>query len=102
MNVSLHSTITHSKVAENAVQAACGPLSKVKVFADQEDISLEYCDQPDADADCSMAIDGRAVRHIRLDCRIALVDAKRPREFVIGKTERIDRKIIEEQAPWFL
>lgn len=29
-------------LAENAIQAACGPERKVKVFADQEDISMEY------------------------------------------------------------
>lgn len=89
-------------LAENAVQAACGPVSKVKVFADQEDISLEYCDNPNVDTDCNLTIDGRPVRHIRLDCRIALVDENRPREFVIAKTKKIDRKIIEEEAPWFL
>lgn len=65
-------------VAENAVQAACGPASKVKVFADQEDVSLEYCDQEDADTDCTLTIDGKPVRHIRLDCRIGLVDQDRP------------------------
>jgi hypothetical protein len=89
-------------LAENAVQAACGPSSKVKVFADQEDISLEYCDDPDVDSDCNLTIDGRPVRHIRLDCRVALVDENRHREFVVGKTKKIDRKIIEEAAPWFL
>lgn len=89
-------------LAENAVQAACGPARKVKVFAGQEDISLEYCDNPNADADCSMKIDGRPVRHIRLDCRIALVDEDRPREFRLLKTQKINRKIIEEEAPWFL
>lgn len=89
-------------LAENAVQAACGPGQKVKIFADQEDISLEYCDEPDVDTDCVLSIDGRPVRHIRLDCRVALVDGDRPREFLIGKTKKLDRKIIEEDAPWFL
>ena len=89
-------------LAENAVQAACGPERKVKVFADQEDLSLEYCDAPDVDSDCAMRIDGRPVRHIRLDCRIALVDEKRPREFKLLKTQKMNPKIMEEAAPWFL
>jgi len=89
-------------MAENAVQAACGPLSKVKVFADQEDISLEYCDRADADTDCTLTIDGRPVRHIRLDCRVGLVDADRPREFVLQKTRKLDRNNLVEEAPWFL
>lgn len=89
-------------LAENAVQSACGPERKVKVFADQEDISLEYCDSPDVDTDCSMKVDGKPVRHIRLDCRVALVDESRPREFKPFLTEKIDRKFIEEEAPWFI
>jgi hypothetical protein len=89
-------------LAENAVQAACGPAQKVKIFADQGDISLEYCDEPDVDTDCVLSIDGRPVRHIRLDCRVALVDGDRPREFMIAKTKKLDRKTIEEDAPWFL
>jgi pyrimidine deaminase RibD-like protein len=88
-------------MAENAVQAACGPRSRVKVFADQEDMSLEYCDE-DVDNDCVLAIDGRPVRHVRLDCRVALVEEGRPREFMIAKTQKINRKILVEEAPWFL
>lgn len=89
-------------LAENAVQAACGPERKVRVFADQDDISLEYCDEPDVDKDCALTIDGRPVRHIRLDCRVALVDDERSRELSILPTQKVDRKIIEEEAPWFL
>lgn len=89
-------------LAENAVQAACGPERKVKVFADQEDLSLEYCDAPEVDQDCAVQIDGRPVRHIRLDCRVALFDENRPREFVLAKTAKLNRKHLEEQAPWFL
>lgn len=89
-------------IAENAVQAACGPQSKVKIFADQEDISLEYCDNLDVDEDCVLTIDGKPVRHVRLDCRLALVDAERPREFDVTKTQKITRKILTEEAPWFL
>lgn len=89
-------------LAERAVQGACGPESKVKVFTNPEDISLEYCDNPDADSDCSLTIDGRPVRHVRLDCRVALVDPERPREFVIAQTKALDKEIIEEEAPWFL
>lgn len=89
-------------MAENAVQAACGPQSKVKVFADQEDISMEYCDQADMDTDCVLTIDGRPIRHVRLDCRIALVDETRPREFSVAETQQLNHKVLVEQAPWFL
>lgn len=89
-------------IAENAVQAACGSERKVKIFADQEDISLEYCDEPDTDTDCSFTLDGRPIRHVRLDCRVALVEEKRQRTFQHAGTKRIDRNFIEEQAPWFL
>lgn len=89
-------------LAERAVQGACGPESKVKVFAAQEDISLEYCDEPEADGDCTLTVDGKPIRHVRLDCRVALVDSERPRDFVLHKTKPIDRKVIEEDAPWFL
>ena len=88
-------------LAENAVQAAVGPQSQVKIFSDQSDLSLEYCDNPEAEDDCSMTIDGRPVRHIRLDCRVALMSEKRPRELVMAKTE-VFNKVVEEEAPWFL
>lgn len=88
-------------LAERAVQGACGPESKVKVFTNAEDISLEYCDNPQADSDCALTVDGKPVRHIRLDCRVALVDPTRPREFVIAKTVKLDERL-EEEAPWFL
>lgn len=89
-------------MAENAVQAACGPQSKVKVFADQEDISMEYCDNVDVDDDCVLTVDGTPVRHVRLDCRVGLVDENRPREFLIAETQKLDRKMLVERAPWFL
>jgi len=89
-------------LAERAVQAACGPERKVKVFSEQEDISLEYCDQEDADNDCVLTVDGRPVRHVRLDCRVALHDEERPREFQPQKTTKMNARIIEEEAPWFI
>ncbi|GAX25020.1 hypothetical protein FisN_2Lh304 [Fistulifera solaris] len=89
-------------LAENALQSACGPARKVKVFADQEDISLEYCDEPEADMDCRMNIDGRPIRHVRLDARLVLVDDERPREFMKPTMRALDRRYVEEQAPWFL
>ena len=112
-------------LAEQAVRAACGPVScraghlvvsssnvsriffltkerKVKIFADQEDISLEYCDDVEADKDCTLTVDGRPVRHVRLDCRIALVDPDRKREFQPSKTVKLSKKLMKEQAPWFL
>jgi hypothetical protein len=84
------------------VQAACGPQRKIKVFAEADDISLEYCDEPEADNDCNLTIDGRPVRHIRLDCRVALIDEHRAREFVPLPTKKLDQLSIQEQAPWFL
>lgn len=89
-------------LAERAVQAACGAERKVKIFADQEDISLEYCDEVDADEDCVLSVDGRPIRHIRLDARVGLVDDSRPRSFVPLKTKKLSRTQLEEQAPWFL
>jgi len=89
-------------LAERAVQGACGPESRVKVFCSDDDVSLEFCDSPNADGDCVLSKDGRPVRHVRLDCRVALVDQERRREFVIAPTKRLDRKVIEEEAPWFL
>lgn len=89
-------------LAEQAVRAACGPERKVKIFADQEDISMEYCDDVEADKDCTLTVDGRPVRHVRLDCRIALVDSNRPREFQPSKTAKLSKKGMKEQAPWFL
>ena len=89
-------------LAERAVQAACGPERKVKVFADQEDISLEYCDEDEADKDCVLTVDGRPVRHVRLDCRVALVQEDRAREFFPAKTQLMTKKVMEEEAPWFL
>jgi hypothetical protein len=47
-------------------------------------------------------MDGRPIRHVRLDCRVALVDQNRERTFRKPKTKGIDKKYIEEQAPWFL
>jgi hypothetical protein len=89
-------------LAERAVQAACGPERKVKVYADQEDISLEYCDEEDADTDCVLTVKGQPVRHVRLDCRVALVDENRAREFVPLATSPMTARHLEEQAPWFL
>lgn len=89
-------------LAERAVQAACGPARKVKIFSDQEDISMEYCDDQQSDADCVLTVDGRPVRHVRLDCRVALLDADRPREFLLQNTEKMTKQIIGEEAPWFL
>jgi hypothetical protein len=89
-------------LAERAIQGACGPESKVKVFAAADDISLEYCDEPEADSDCALTVEGKPVRHVRLDCRVALVDPNRPREFVTAKTKVLDQKHLEEEAPWFL
>jgi hypothetical protein len=56
-------------LAERAVQGACGPESRVKVFSSDDDISLEFCDSNDADYACILTKEGKPVRHVRLDCR---------------------------------
>lgn len=88
--------------------ALCGSYHVAFTFAFElisfltTDISLEYCDEPEADSDCNLTLDGKPVRHIRLDCRVALVDGTRQRNFVNKKTKRIDQRYYETQAPWFL
>lgn len=89
-------------LAERAVQGACGPESRVKVFCSDDDVSLEFCDAPNADGDCVLTKDGRPIRHVRLDCRVALVDKDRKREFVLAPTKRIDREALIREAPWFV
>lgn len=38
-------------------KSACGPEREIKVFAEQDDINLEYCDREDADKDwCVYAV----------------------------------------------
>uniref|UniRef100_A0A7S4RRL6 CMP/dCMP-type deaminase domain-containing protein n=1 Tax=Ditylum brightwellii TaxID=49249 RepID=A0A7S4RRL6_9STRA len=92
-------------LAERAVQAACGPEQKVKIFSEQEDLSLVYCDEDDADSDCVMTVDGRPIRHVRLDCRVALVDESKHAEVFSFKTKPIEAVQAEghkEEAPWFI
>lgn len=88
-------------LAERAVQAACGSEHKVKVFADQEDLSLEYCDENEADSDCVLAVDGQPIRHVRLDCRVRLV-GDGPAEIIRTKTAKLTPGRLVEEAPWFL
>lgn len=87
-------------LAERCVQAACGPEKQVKIFAESEGISLEYCDE--AEQDCNFTVDGRPIRHVRLDCRAALVNESRmqPRKKTALRT--LNQKFTEEDAPWFL
>ena len=92
-------------LAERCVQAACGAEQDVMIIAEQEDISLEYCD--DADQDCFVKIDGQPVRHVRLDSRIGLVEKKLPIKGKIIKNRPIKKKFQglkghKEEAPWFL
>lgn len=86
-------------LAERAIQGACGAESRVKVLAEQEDINLEYCD--DEDADCELTVNGKPIRHIRLDCRVLVEDPKRRHEYIITKTAPVENKLAET-APWFL
>jgi len=85
-------------LAERAIQGACGSESRVKVLAQQEDISLEYCDEEDAD--CELTLDGRPIRHIRLDCRVLVDDPDRITEYILTKTAPVKDKL-GETAPWF-
>lgn len=89
-------------LAERAIQAACGPESKVKIFADQDDFSLEYCDSESADQDCTLSLNGKPIRHVRVDCRLVLLDEKRPRELKVVKTVPMIKSFREEEAPWFI
>jgi pyrimidine deaminase RibD-like protein len=86
-------------LSERAVQAACGSENKVKVLAEQEDFSLEYCD--DETRDCELTVNGKAIRHIRLDCRVLVIDEEREHEYILTKTAPVKERITEE-APWFL
>lgn len=86
-------------LAERAIQAACGPENKVKVLAEQEDFSLQYCD--DEYGDCEYTVNGRPIRHIRLDCRVLVIDENRPVEYVLTKTAPMKDRL-KESAPWFL
>lgn len=90
-------------LAERCIQAACGPESKVKVLTEQDDISLEYCDDPEKD--CVLKVDGKPIRHVRVDCRVAVVNDERERQMVGIRTVPMPKKFKQdrvEEAPWFL
>eukprot|EP00816_Leptocylindrus_hargravesii_P009340 CAMPEP_0196818200 /NCGR_PEP_ID=MMETSP1362-20130617/64441_1 /TAXON_ID=163516 /ORGANISM="Leptocylindrus danicus, Strain CCMP1856" /LENGTH=721 /DNA_ID=CAMNT_0042196187 /DNA_START=438 /DNA_END=2604 /DNA_ORIENTATION=- len=91
-------------LAERCIQAACGPESKVKVMTEENDISIEYCDDADADKDCVLQVGGRSIRHVRVDCRVAVVNPDRKRELIGWRTTRPMpvKPFHEEEAPWFL
>ena len=86
-------------LAERAIQGACGSESRVKVLAEQDDINLEYCDEEDAD--CELTVNGKPIRHIRLDCRVLVDDPDRKHEYIITKTAPVKDKLAET-APWFI
>mmetsp|Transcript_19826 Transcript_19826/g.34144 ORF Transcript_19826/g.34144 Transcript_19826/m.34144 type:complete len:765 (+) Transcript_19826:231-2525(+) len=88
-------------LAERALQSACGAEREIKVFAEQDDINLEYCDREDADKDCNLMFDGRPVRHVRLDARVAVIDEIKRKEKTLTKSVSM-KKYQEEEAPWFL
>lgn len=89
-------------LAERCVQGACGPERKVKIFAENEDISLEYCDDETAEQDCVLTVDGKPIRHVRLDCRVALVDESKTKVQKKIPVQTMKPKFVEEEAPWFL
>jgi hypothetical protein len=84
-----------------AEKSACGPERQIKVFAEQDDINLEYCDREGADKDCALLFDGRPVRHVRLDARVAVIDEIKRKEQTLAKTVSM-KKFQKEEAPWFL
>ena len=86
-------------LAERAIQAACGSEKKVRVLAEQEDFSLEYCD--DENSDCELSVNGKPIRHIRLDCRVLVIDENRSHEYVLTRTAPMQEKLTTE-APWFI
>lgn len=88
-------------LAERALQSACGPEREIKVFAEQDDINLEYCDREDADKDCNLLFDGRPVRHVRLDARVAVIDELKRKQHALAKTVSV-KKFHDEEAPWFI
>lgn len=88
-------------LAERALQSACGPEREIKVFAEQDDINLEYCDSEGADKDCALLFDGRPVRHVRLDAQVAVIDEIKRKEQTLAKTVTL-KTFHEEEAPWFL
>ena len=83
------------------LKSACGPEREIKVFAEQDDINLEYCDMEGADKDCNLLFDGRPVRHVRLDARVAVIDEIKRKEKTLAKTVSL-KKFQEEEAPWFI
>ena len=89
-------------LAERCVQGACGPDRKIKVLAEDEDISLEYCDSELADSDCILTVDGKQIRHVRLDCKIVLLDDTKKHELVKASVVPMKSQFTEEDAPWFL
>jgi len=95
-------------LAEQCVQAACGSKSDIQVIAEQDDLNLQYCDEGDPDEDCVLQVDGRPVRHVRIDCRVALVDDKRPKNIIeydmrpMPETFKTQPKKQTLEAPWFL
>jgi len=90
-------------LAERALQSACGPESKLKVFAEEDAINLEYCDREGADMDCALLFDGKPVRHVRLDARVAVIDEiMNKKKLNVQSHVTIKKKFHEEQAPWFL
>lgn len=88
-------------LAERAVQSACGPERKLKVFAEDDSINLEYCDREDIDGDCALLFDGRPVRHVRLDARVAVIDEIRSKEKLVTRTVPMKKSFHLEEAPWF-
>jgi hypothetical protein len=49
-----------------------------------------------------LSLNGKPIRHVRVDCRLVLLDEKRPRELKVVKTVPMIKSFREEEAPWFI
>ena len=48
-----------------------------------------------------MLFDGRPVRHVRLDARVAVIDEIKRKQQTLAKTVAV-KKFQKEEAPWFI
>jgi hypothetical protein len=97
--------------AEKALQSACGPKHMIDVRS-EADVFLEYCDNDSDDAGCMAFIKGNAVRDVRLDCAVHLIDDKRDGAQVVKRMKtRTSTEIAKESGfvfktevpgPWFV
>ena len=57
------------------MQKACGRKSEIEI-AREGSVGLKYCGEEDVDdAECPVSVEGLAVRHVRLDADVNLINA---------------------------